>query len=294
MSAVADLLDSLQNSPSACLRHENPNRLMSLLEIMQPFHAHTFLSLTRMMETVIRMPLGSHLDDEYRTAAQATFGDAAQMCAVYSFTASKISAEKILSLLSKKECPYEKFRELVGELQERIIDEMSPSRFFSLSDQEAEYYNNWSKGWKEIIDRFPGATTDIEEMHKCFGLSRYAAAVFHSVQVIEHALIELGVFLSVTDRKEGWVATSNELKRIATTEYKNRSQFENDNFTFIEQMHGLVEALKNAWRHKISHASGRLAVLSADFKPDTAEDIVSATRAFMRRLATDLEPKPVP
>jgi hypothetical protein len=54
-------------------------------------------------------------------------------------------------------------------------------------------------------------------------------------------------------------------------------------------MQGTVEALKNAWRNKISHVSGqRLLLVSSEFTPDTAEEIMTATRAFMRRLTESL------
>jgi hypothetical protein len=270
-------------------RRDGPGRLRSLWDLMKPFHPDSFLDGIRMLETVIRVPQGQSI---HSPQAQSAFSDTAEMCKTEGLTASLASTEKILRLLSKKDCSEHRVRELVIELQERMIDELSAPRFFSLSDSEVGHYNDWPKGWTEIIDRFPAATSDVEEMRKCFALSRYAASVFHSVQVIEHGLIDLGKFLSVKDRKDGWVATSNELKRIATADHRNRTAFENDNFTFIEQTHGLVEALKNAWRHKIGHASGRLAVLTADFKPETAEDIMSATRAFMRRSASDLPPKP--
>jgi len=57
-------------------------------------------------------------------------------------------------------------------------------------------------------------------------------------------------------------------------------------------MHGLVEALKSAWRNKIDHAQGRLILMAVDFTPDIAEEIIIASRSFMRRLATEMPKKP--
>lgn len=128
---------------------------------------------------------------------------------------------------------------------------------------------------------------DIEEAAKCFALSRYAATVFHSTQVVEAGLIELGKLIGVTDPLSGWTATTNCLQRIIKKGYDARTPFEQQNFAFLEQMHGTIEGLKNAWRNKISHAQGKLTLLTADFSPDVAEEILFATRAFMRRLATD-------
>ena len=73
-------------------------------------------------------------------------------------------------------------------------------------------------------------------------------------------------------------------------DYRQRTEFERKNYTFLEQMQGTVEGLKNAWRNKISHAQGRLILMNKDFSPDIAEEILFASRAFMRRLTDGLPP----
>jgi hypothetical protein len=194
---------------------------------------------------------------------------------------------KILDLLAKPNPSHTGLAPLEDELQGRLIDETAFRKFFSLNTKEAEMYNSPRKGWSEIIERFPNTIGDIEEASKCFALSRYAAAIFHSVQVVEFGLIELGKLIGVTDPLSGWTATTNRLQGIIKKGHESRTPFERQNFAFLEQIHGTVEGLKNAWRNKISHAQGKLTLLTADFSPDVAEEILLATRAFMRRLATD-------
>jgi hypothetical protein len=137
-------------------------------------------------------------------------------------------------------------------------------------------------------ERFPRIIDDVEEASKCYALSRYSAAVFHSVQIFEAGLIELGKFLNVTDPHSGWTAVSQALKKVIDQNYQDLSAFEKQNFKFLEQVQGTVEGLKNAWRNKISHVHGRLVLMTAEFSPEVSEEILFATRAFMRRLAEDL------
>src|SRR5215469_14312902 len=125
-------------------------------------------------------------------------------------------------------------------------------------------------------------------MRRCFGLSLYPACVFHAMQVIEHGLIHLGGWLAVRDHKPGWNATTRELRRIVSAGHDKRTEWERKHYAFIEQMDAVSQSLMNAWRHKIDHASGRLVLLPGETNPDTAEDIMSATRNFMRRLALEL------
>ena len=132
-------------------------------------------------------------------------------------------------------------------------------------------------------------STDVEEMSKCFALARYAGAVFHSVQAIECGLIEFGKFLNVTDPKSGWTAVNNKLATLVTkTKYSALDPIHQEHFGFLEQMHGVTGALNNAWRNKISHAQGRLILMTSEFSPEVAEEIMIASRSFMRRLATEL------
>jgi hypothetical protein len=94
----------------------------------------------------------------------------------------------------------------------------------------------------------------------------------------------------VQDPKSGWTAVSNELSKIVKKKYADLTQFEQQNFAFLEQIQGTVEALKNAWRNKIGHVQGRLTLMGKDFTPEIAEEILFASRAFMRRLADGLPP----
>jgi hypothetical protein len=181
-----------------------------------------------------------------------------------------------------------------GELRERIEDEMRNRSLYALSISETRHFLFPREGWEEIIEVFPDAIIDIEEARKCFALSRYAAAIFHGVQVVEVGLIRLGALIGVADPKSGWTATTNRLQAIIRKGHEARTPFEREHFAFFEQMLGTVEGLKNAWRNKVSHAQGRLALLTADFSPDIAEEILFATRAFMRRLATEAPSPPDP
>lgn len=177
----------------------------------------------------------------------------------------------------------------IDRVRETMLDELKSVMFLHMKPGSVENYNNYREGWHEIIDRFRNTITDIEEAYKCFALNRYAASVFHSTQIIEGGLIELGKFIEVSDPKSGWTAITNRLNIIVNkTNFKDLSSFEQSNFSFLEQLHGTVEGLKNAWRNKIGHVQGRLILLSTEFTPEITEEILFASRAFMRRLAEGL------
>lgn len=210
-------------------------------------------------------------------------------CIEYGLPNSAAKCDRIMEKCDGSErVTYREGIALLKDLRERIEDEFRVKVFLTLTVKEAELYAFPIKGWESVIDRFGDSVRDIEEMGKCLALSRYPAAVFHSMQVIEHGVIALGTWLDVGDRKTGWNATTKELQRIVKTEPKQRSGWEVKHFQFIEQMNAVCYALMTAWRHKIDHAAGRLVLLPGDFAPEIAEDIVGASRTFMRRLAAEL------
>jgi HEPN domain-containing protein len=201
---------------------------------------------------------------------------------------SIIGAQDMRDWLNKMPRQYVEAGQRVGELRNRIRDELRVKTCLVLSDREADHYINFRKDWEKIIERFPGALSDIEEARKCFALIRYPAAVFHSTQIVEVGLIELGRFLKVTDPKSGWTAVTHALSNFIKKDHKSRTRFEKKNFQFLEQIHGTVEALKDAWRNKVGHVQGRLVLLSSEFTPAITEEILLAVRGFMRRLSEGL------
>lgn len=170
----------------------------------------------------------------------------------------------------------------LGALMANVTRELSCQLFVGIAPERQDLYENGRAGWDEIIAAFPASGDDVEEMNKCYALCRYPATVFHSLMVVEHGLVALGKRLGVTDPKEGWDATFRELDKIVKAGHsKNHTGL---NFEFLQQLHTCVEAMKLAWRNKVNHATGKPLVMSGGFAPVVAEEIVTASRGFMRRL----------
>ena len=176
----------------------------------------------------------------------------------------------------------------LAEVQSRLRDELSLNLFFKLPAEKKRYFDTPQEGWEAVLSRFPDAIPDTEEMAKCFALSRYAASVFHAVAVIEIGLLRLGEFLKVNDPHSGWTAVTAKLDKIINAKYDTLTDAEKRYRPFLEQTHAVANALKSAWRNKISHAQGKLRVMTSEFSPDVAEEIIIASRSFMRRLATEM------
>jgi hypothetical protein len=209
-------------------------------------------------------------------------------CGQLDLKASAKTINTIDRILERASLDLRRLSDLLEVLLDRIRDELEEIVFFSLSLKEAGYYRDSIEGWELIAERFPSSLDDIEEARKCFAVSRYAACVFHATHIIEAGLIELGTFIGVNDPHSGWTAVSGALSSLLKKSYNDLTDFEKENKPFLEQVQGTVEAMKNSWRNKISHTEGKLYVMTTDFSPEIAEEILYAARAFMRKLAEGL------
>lgn len=276
--------------------------LRSLWDIMRPFHAYAFLSakgflrnyhsysmLSRLswLGLMKDMTAGKVIDKGHRTTYLGAWDSMRPFVEELDLDASLTALDRMLTCLKDKRSTFGEYWKLAADFERRLEDQMKGRMFLSLNSWEASTYTDPLSGWQEIVAQLPDSQRDIEEARKCQALSRYAAAVFHSLQVVEHGMIALGDAFSVTDHIKGWTATKARLEAIRRTKYPDRSPLEQKHSAFLEQMHPLIDGLSLAWRNKVSHAHGKLTLMTADFTPEVTEEIIIATRAFMRRLVTE-------
>ncbi len=246
------------------------------------FYADHFARLNRYLADLSQLsPVRLELTPETREQIAESLEDVRHDLAALDLKVCTKQAEDLLQTL--------KSRFLTGEeifsLQETLIRELGTRIFLVVASDRCSYFAEPTKKWPEIIKTFPDAQEDIEEMNKCFALSRYTAAVFHSLLVVEHGLIKLGHHIGVTDQKPGWDAT-----------YKRVDKLLNDRsvipatltFNFLEQTKARLDSMKLAWRNKVNHAAGRLIVERTGFTDVSAEEVIIACRSFMRHLAEGL------
>ena len=281
----------------------DPGRLWSLWDIMKKVNVAEWLELgmsAGASRTQLIMdkhdfgPPPERISEKIRHLSIPTYKHIEKECVDLGLISALATTRRIIDVLERSDFDHSKLLTLEQELHGRLSDEFMERACFALSASETEIFLNWRKGWEEIIDRFSDSSSDIEEARKCFALSRYAGAVFHSLQIVEVGLIELGRVFRATDHQTGWNATIKQINAILNTKYPDRTPFQQEQSKFLEQIIGTIEILKGAWRNKVSHAQDKLVLLRTDFTPDIAEEILFATRSFMRRLATDAPTAPDP
>ncbi len=228
----------------------------------------------------------SVIPGDERRGLSKTFTELKRQCEAIGLTISIDLIDRMLKGLSDPKYTRAKAERQLEDLEWRITDEMNHKYFLLLSPREMSFFTKPQRGWENIIARFPLVMGDLEEAQKCFALGRYAAAVFHSLQIVEVGLRQLADF--IRHPNPGWTAVTHAVKKIIEQKFENRTEFGKRNYEFLEQIQAAVEVLNNSWRNKVIHAQGQLTVMTADFSPEIAEEILVASRNFMRCLATGL------
>lgn len=261
---------------------------VTLLELLR-FYAEEYVHLVKELQELEielrfdRAETGTDddipLSKERAERAKVLLHDTKARCEKIGLQVCIKHAEELIQAVSRKYL----LPEQVVALHENVERELSCHFFVGVAENRKSFFCESLKDWGEITGKFQAATEDVEEMNKCFALCRYSAAVFHSLIIVEHGLVALGKLLPVTDPKEGWDASCKVLEAIVKAGYPaNKTGL---SFEFLEQLNACVQAMKFAWRNRVNHATGKPIVMGGGFAPYVAEDIIAATRAFMRRLA---------
>lgn len=270
-----------------------PYLLLSVWD-MRIFLAHDFLDIARNIQEFLDWirahpnPDKHCLSDEDKKLWVNNLHFVRPKCEEVDLDGAVDQIDRVLSFLQQENITFRQLSESLSELRNRIRDQLKRIQFFYVPQERVKYYAEPMKGWEKIIEKWGETTSDIEEASKCLALGRYAATIYHSLQIVEIGLVALGGLIGVSDPKSGWAAVTSALKKIVEKPYPQRTDFEKQHSAFLEQVQGTAEALKNAWRNKISHAQGRLFLLSSDFSAEVAEEILVTSRSFMRRLAAEM------
>lgn len=179
---------------------------------------------------------------------------------------------------------------LLDRATDRLADELSTKLFLQIPHSRKYHFNDPLKGWERVVKRFEECSRDVEEMNKCFALSRYSAAMFHALHVAEWGAIALGDHIGVSDSKKGWGPTSKKLAQLIDCGHNALPTNLIGQFPFLEQVNREIETMKLAWRHKIDHAANSLTILpNTEFTPDVTEHIMQSVKVFMTWLMENLK-----
>lgn len=177
------------------------------------------------------------------------------------------------------------------ELRRRYEDEFHSVFLLHLEPKEADDFRDPLREWNEVCQRFPKIEYNIKETSQCFALERYGASVFFATLVAEYGVIKIAELMELKTDKPGW-GSVQKLRDMLAVPYPQRLPLVKKHSKFLEDVVPMLIVIKDKWRHKLDHVDNQIVWIDTDFSEETAREIISSIRSFMRKLAQDLPKKP--
>lgn len=222
----------------------------------------------------------------------AQIGVFGELCAMHKLSSPAQQCARIIQTLENRKMVITcgELGDCLTNLHTRCEDEFKTAFFIHLEPAQAELYQNPDKDWETVSSRFYKMKYNIEESGRCLALERYGASVFHILQVAEYGVIQIAELMEVGGDKPGW-AQLKPLQKLISVPHPDRIPLAQKHSKFLESVLHLAVIVKDNWRHKLDHVDKQTLWMDTDFSPLVAGEIISATRAFMRKLASDLPRK---
>jgi hypothetical protein len=287
-----------ENAPPVCLFTENPNRLVSLLDMLR-FYAENFCRCSSLLGQIfVELRSGVQPVDTSWSVIGSALRDLEKYCSEMglAITLAQIRRvnESVESGFGLSNPLY--FGQQLIEIQTRMNDELAGRLIFSVLPNHAEYIEAFTVteqprqsdtrielAWLPIFDSFPSVRYDSLEAFKCYAVGRNTACVFHLMRVLEIGLSSLAKHFGVSFQHANWERVINDIQKAIGEIDKapNRPTNWRDDREFYSQCASHFRVIKDAWRNYTAHARGK-------YDADECSDILTGVRAFMQKLATRL------
>ena len=265
---------------------------MSLFDMLQfygDFFAEKMLQLSGAEARLISEKRDNAVQPTAVVGLYAQIGVFEGLCGMHGLNSAASQCRRIMLNLESKHMVVScgDMRDDLRELRRRCEDEFKTAFFLHLTPKQAQLFQNPERDWEKIIGRFYKVKYNVEESAKCFALERYGASVFHVLQVAEYGVIKVGELLGVCGDKPGW-SSLKRLQELISVPHPKRTPLAQQHSKLLENVVPLAIVVKDSWRHKLDHVDNQIVWIDTDFSPNVAEEIISATRALMRKLANEL------
>jgi hypothetical protein len=280
-----------ENAPPVCLFTENPNRLVSLWDMLKKFEVNDLLRKVRDLHHQTGLIFDSKRGPEYRDEAIRLFVQdlraVEEICRSMELPMSALHASQLVEA-----CAGPAADTLDRGMAERVStmlsvtieNETSLRLFFSLSAEKAKYYSDSPRIFDDAVaDSFSSSSFDASEASRCFALGRNTACVFHLMRVLEIGLTVFANRFNVPSGHTNWhniiEGIEKGVRNMAND--PNKQPDWKDEQEFFSQAASHFMFVKDAWRNYTAHARGK-------YDDNEAETIFINVRGFMQKLATKL------
>lgn len=178
---------------------------------------------------------------------------------------------------------YPALHDQVTMLRQALHIELEETVFVNVEATKTIYFRKPLTDVSEDVQRnFQSTIYDFTEAAKCYALSRSTACVAHCMRVLEVGLISLGDALNVPEaHTKNWHKLLGQIETAIKAVGPNSGPDWREQQAFYSLASAQFDTVRIAWRNNVMHAHDKYTELEA-------REILGATRAIMRQIATKL------
>lgn len=193
-------------------------------------------------------------------------------CSRISLALSVKAIKRAIERLSRSPSQ-EIIKEMLGEIDQRITDEMEDNLFMFIPQDRAVFYDSKELFGAEVNATFPELQFDIVEAGNCFASGRGTAAIFHLMRIMEVGVQKLGDTLGVVlVAEKNWQNILDEINKKISVLPKNPKRVE------LSQAAANLYAVKLAWRNEVMHPK-------ETYTLEEAENLIIQVRISVQQLS---------
>jgi hypothetical protein len=259
---------------------DSSGRLWSLWEMLR-FHAENFFRLSGALTWMLAVSTqrNGEVPKEQRERLLSDISQCGDQCLDMGLRVSALQAGRIGAECQQSNYTYEQMRNSVGDLQQRIHDELMTIWCIRVPADLVRYMREPQPFGAEIATAFPSTAYDIDEAAKCLALSRSTAVVFHLMRTMEAGLKGLAFALGIP-YAPSWESYLTQIEKRIEEKHKNKTRKWKKNQAFFRDVMGDLQVVKMSWRNPTMH-------IVRTYTPEEAQQIFGAVKTFMGRLAAN-------
>ncbi len=260
-----------------CLWQENPNRLVSLWDMLQSYFPIYQIALDiseSRYSAELRKGGGTYqskISSSEQDRLRALIEKVDQVCLEHRLVQTSDFAKRILGR-PLPDTNSDVFSAL-NHLNDALSSELEKEAVFRVPPERKSYFEQDELFGAKVAAAFPSCARDIRKAGDCYALGQEDGCVHHLMLVLERGLNALAIKLGVPYQRTNWQ------KVIDGIGLKLKSSPPDPRRSFFVEVNAQFGFLKDAYRNHSEHAR------DDPYDMERALSILNHVRAFMQELA---------
>jgi len=257
-----------------------PYQVVTLLELLV-IEADAFCRLSSMLGQMVMSLAGDRVPPP--DVVGANLGELQREVERLNLRSPRRQLERMKEHFTSGQATARSMHPMVLDLYMRLLDDLDDKHFLMIPAELNRYYTQEIPLFgKEVTEKFPSLSFEIDEAGKCFALNRNTACVFHLMRVMELSIRAVTRCLQMPDAKpadRSWGVVLKGIRQGIEARWPTVAERDSGDGAFFDALYASLDAVKNPWRNGTMHPANK-------YTDDEAEHVFVAVRAFMTKLAS--------